>query len=643
MAKKSTRSRRAPGGTAARPPRKRVAPGGKASPPPSEMPEAQFVFRGTVLQRGTATMAEVEVSERTIVARVDEILHGADVVRDFVGEAITVQLSEDQSVAEGQDYIFHTNGWLFGASIAVVAVAVEPASDHGTQRLRAAVSSAPAERTKARAARADLVVSGQVTQVTQVARPPGTPISEHEPEWQEAVVRVHHVARGRSRPGPGQRHHPVCRQPRRALGQGAEVRRRPGRRLDARGQVEGSGRGARRGRRAEGPVSRRRTRGFLSEGSRRPRAVADRVGREEIMVKVVNVIPQSLSGETRQDSEPNIAVNPANHAQIAITAFTPDPIGRKQRPDLRLDRYRHLLGAEHHRAEPEHDDRHRRHHHALCRQRPLLRRHPAVPRQSAAERAAQYQLRRPDGDVGAGGSDATSISPTRRPRRFRAGPTPARTASTSGSTTSPRAAARPPPSRPASMPRPPARRSPACASRSAAPGPRDRTARRSGPAVHTDGTVYAVFYGWRAFSAASLVTSDVVVVRDDNWGKGASPFTALKDPSDNLGGRLVATGVQFTWNGSLGHDRLGGDSSIAVAPEQQLDRLHRVLRRPGRQLHDSHPPLDRSRPDLVGRPQDRVERQEPRARDRRPAARSASPTSASPAAAAPSAGTPTSS
>ena len=64
--------------------------------------------------------------------------------------------------------------------------------------------------------------------------------------------------------------------------------------------------------------------------------------------------------------------------------------------------------------------------------------------------------------------------------------------------------------------------------------------------MHTDGTVYAVFYGWRAFSAASLVTSDIVVVRDDNWGKGATPFTALKDPSDNLAGRLVATGIQFT-------------------------------------------------------------------------------------------------
>src|SRR5438094_1545135 len=42
-------------------------------------------------------------------------------------------------------------------------------------------------------------------------------------------------------------------------------------------------------------------------------------------VLVVNMIPKSLSGETHQDSEPTIAVNPANPLQIAGSAFTPDP------------------------------------------------------------------------------------------------------------------------------------------------------------------------------------------------------------------------------------------------------------------------------------------------------------------------------
>ena len=44
-------------------------------------------------------------------------------------------------------------------------------------------------------------------------------------------------------------------------------------------------------------------------------------------VLVVNMIPRSLSLETNQDSEPMIAVNPANPLEIAGTAFTGDPMG----------------------------------------------------------------------------------------------------------------------------------------------------------------------------------------------------------------------------------------------------------------------------------------------------------------------------
>src|SRR5689334_15060912 len=42
-------------------------------------------------------------------------------------------------------------------------------------------------------------------------------------------------------------------------------------------------------------------------------------------VEVVNMIPNSLSAETQRDSEPNVAVNPANPMRIAASAFTPDP------------------------------------------------------------------------------------------------------------------------------------------------------------------------------------------------------------------------------------------------------------------------------------------------------------------------------
>ena len=47
---------------------------------------------------------------------------------------------------------------------------------------------------------------------------------------------------------------------------------------------------------------------------------------------VVNMIPNALSGEANQDSEPMVAVNLANPQQIAGSAFTPDPANGPNAP-----------------------------------------------------------------------------------------------------------------------------------------------------------------------------------------------------------------------------------------------------------------------------------------------------------------------
>ena len=49
-------------------------------------------------------------------------------------------------------------------------------------------------------------------------------------------------------------------------------------------------------------------------------------------INVVNMIPNSLSNETNQDSEPNLAVNPDNPSQMVATAFTPNPSGGSYAP-----------------------------------------------------------------------------------------------------------------------------------------------------------------------------------------------------------------------------------------------------------------------------------------------------------------------
>ena len=50
------------------------------------------------------------------------------------------------------------------------------------------------------------------------------------------------------------------------------------------------------------------------------------------------------------------------------------------------------------------------------------------------------------------------------------------------------------------------------------------------------------------------------------WAKGATPFTDLKDPSDNLAGRFVATNVTVNDGGNMGQERLNNDLAIAVDP-----------------------------------------------------------------------------
>jgi len=100
---------------------------------------------------------------------------------------------------------------------------------------------------------------------------------------------------------------------------------------------------------------------------------------------------------------------------------------------------------------------------------------------------------------------------------------------------------------------------------------RRKTAGQDGPsvrpAVANDGTVYAAFFGWRKFDGKTA-TSDVVVVRDDAAATGASPFQALTDPSDKQPGRVVVKNVSIPWSNAptLGQERIGSTLSIAVDP-----------------------------------------------------------------------------
>ena len=78
-------------------------------------------------------------------------------------------------------------------------------------------------------------------------------------------------------------------------------------------------------------------------------------------------------------------------------------------------------------------------------------------------------------------------------------------------------------------------------------------------AVHRSGVVYGIFVGVRPGG------SDIVVIRDDNWGSGG--WTSLLDPGDGAAGRRVAAGVTVPPVGTLlGSVRVSSRLAVAVDP-----------------------------------------------------------------------------
>ncbi len=289
------------------------------------------------------------------------------------------------------------------------------------------------------------------------------------------------------------------------------------------------------------------------------------------MILVVNMIPNDRSGETNQDSEPNIAVNPANPLQIVGTAFTPDPMGGSNAPIYVSSDggQTWLLNS----IVPS----------AAGSRTGTF---DITPRFSAVTNnlyagilrapSANLQILRTSNFLSpttmtilvdradedqpfVQAATFTDGSGVRRDRvyvghnDFNASPQTATIEQALDAATAP----------PVPPPPPSGFTSDRLETRdtSGQDGPQIR------PAVHPDGTIYGIFYRWRTFNG-SIATADVVVVREDNWGTGATPFNNLIDPDDQHRGIRVAQKRAVPWAmPGLGQERIGGDLSIAVDPQ----------------------------------------------------------------------------
>lgn len=282
-------------------------------------------------------------------------------------------------------------------------------------------------------------------------------------------------------------------------------------------------------------------------------------------VTVVNMIPKSLSGESHQDSEPTIAVNPKNPLQIAGSAFTPDPSHGPRAPiyistdggntwtlnsivpstvpdgsatadiTVAFGSSSNILYASILRFPVPHEDDTRLNILRTTDFQSSTTMKVLVDRLGVDQPYVQAITRSGKDLVYVGDNDFNGPN----------GKTATIDQSLNGGAANPSFKKIRIESRPgAGQDGPPVR-----------------------PAIHADGTVYAIFHSWKSFdNHTGEGTADIVVVRDDHGGAGTHPFTDLVDPADNKVGMRVVRGAKFNFNGEKGQQRLGGDVSTAVDP-----------------------------------------------------------------------------
>jgi hypothetical protein len=169
--------------------------------------EASFIFEGTVVAVGAATLSMVDVDDLTAIVRVDRVLRAPEQMERIAGREITVRLREPIDV--GAATVFEAQGWLYGDSLAVVETGRRSAPEEEAPATAAAEpaleSAAAADRAatfrtalKERANEASAVVIGRVTGVRETAEAAAEErLSEHAPRWAVATVEVDEAVKGR--------------------------------------------------------------------------------------------------------------------------------------------------------------------------------------------------------------------------------------------------------------------------------------------------------------------------------------------------------------------------------------------------------------------------------------------------------------
>ena len=162
------------------------------------MQKSTYAFQGTVESVGATSTSGVRVSPNTAVVRVDRTLHAPSTLSDQTGCVLTVELTDPQPIKRGDQAIFlAAQVRVFAESVAVKETGrLNVAADQAALVANAA-QKLPDLKVQSRAAAADVVIVGKVSQVRPVRPREPYPLSRRDPEWHEAVIDVQSVEKGR--------------------------------------------------------------------------------------------------------------------------------------------------------------------------------------------------------------------------------------------------------------------------------------------------------------------------------------------------------------------------------------------------------------------------------------------------------------
>jgi len=160
-------------------------------------PDAAFVFIGKVVKTKAATIDSIAGNDTAIV-EVQRVVKAPEMFASVAGSRITARFKKPSDMKSGAIMTFFANGWIFGSGIAVdvAATAAESAPQMAARMVRTASTATSDNVLRERIDSAKAVVAGRVAAVEQ-PDVPSTHISEHDPHWREAVIKVDEVVKGR--------------------------------------------------------------------------------------------------------------------------------------------------------------------------------------------------------------------------------------------------------------------------------------------------------------------------------------------------------------------------------------------------------------------------------------------------------------